>query len=119
MTQLNLTAIRSADIHKSAEFYKNLDLEFELHSHGKGPKHYASMNTEAVFEIYPTTEKMPVTTSSRIGFSVRSCDAVIKRIQDKGFKVVSMPKESPWGLRAVIKDPDGYSVEVISPAARE
>jgi len=114
MTRLNLTVIRSADIHRSADFYRNFDLEFELHSHGKGPPHFATLNTKTVFEIYPATEKMPVSKSTRIGFEVQSCEMVIKRTLEKGYDVVSMPKESPWGLRAVVKDPDGHSVEIIS-----
>jgi len=114
MTKLNLTVIRSSDIHMSVEFYKLLDLEFELHSHGKGPEHYATLDTEVVFEIYPATLKMPVSVSTRIGFSVCSCIETITKLKQNGFHINQEPKESPWGMRAVARDPDGHSVEIIS-----
>ncbi len=112
--QLNLTVIRAADIHNSANFYRNLDLEFELHSHGNGPQHYATLEGDTVFEIYPATEKFPVSQSTRIGFAVTSCDAVVQRIQTQGHRIISRPKDSPWGVRAVVVDPDGHRVEITS-----
>jgi predicted enzyme related to lactoylglutathione lyase len=33
-------------------------------------------------------------------------------VQQLGAAVVSPPADSPWGLRAVLADPDGHRVEI-------
>jgi len=114
MVKLNLTVIRSNDIQSSVKFYQLLGLCFELHSHGKGPKHYASLDTSTVFEIYPSTARFPVTIGTRIGFEVHSCGEVSSLLQQAGYEAKSLPKDSPWGVRAVFSDPDGHSVEITS-----
>ncbi|WP_419529575.1 VOC family protein [Haloferula sp.] len=115
MSRLNLTVIRSADIHQSAKFYELLGLQFELHSHGKGPKHYATIDSESTFEIYPATDERPVTIGCRIGFEVSSCDEISSSLIEAGFTASIMPTDTAWGRRAVFADPDGHPVEVVSP----
>jgi catechol 2,3-dioxygenase-like lactoylglutathione lyase family enzyme len=114
MTRLNLTVIRSADIHASARFYQNLGLKFELHSHGSGPKHYATLDSDITFEIYPASEKFPVSVGTRLGFEVSNCEKLSQTLLDEGYQIKSQPKDSPWGMRAVFADPDGHAVELIS-----
>ncbi len=112
--RLNLTVIRSADIHQSVSFYELIGLNFELHSHGKGPQHYATLGGDVVFEIYPATDKMPVTVGTRIGFEVDSCEKASRQLLEAGYTAKVMPNESPWGMRAVFSDPDNHSVEIVS-----
>ena len=114
MTRLNLIVIRSKDIHISVKFYELLGLKFELHSHGKGPKHYATVDSDTVFEIYPASEKFPVTVGTRVGFEVESCEEVSSCLIASGFTALNVPKESPWGMRAVFLDPDEHRVEIVS-----
>ena len=110
----NLIVIRSLDIDMLAEFYSLLGCNFEKHSHGKGPEHYAHEFDGAVFEIYPIKKGGPATVSVRIGFLVGSVDDTVKRMVKSGKgKLVSEPKDSPWGRRAVIDDPDGHRVELV------
>ena len=114
MARLNLTVIRSKDIHTSVKFYKLLGLQFELHSHGKGPKHYATVDSETVFEIYPASDKFPVTVGTRIGFKVNCCEQLSSILMSSGYNALTMPTKSPWGMRAVFVDPDNHRVEIIS-----
>ena len=106
--------IRSEEIHTSVKFYKQLGLKFELHRHGKGPEHYASLDTDTVFEIYPVSEKFPVTIGARIGFEVDSCEEVSAKLVEAGYAALTLPAESPWGVRAVFIDPDEHRVEIVS-----
>jgi lactoylglutathione lyase len=108
---LNLAVIRSSDIHRSAAFYRLLGLTFELHRHGNGPEHYSYQNRGAVFEIYPATTE-GVNAELRIGFAVTSVDSVVCVLESGGTNVISPPKDSPWGRRAVVEDPDGYKIEL-------
>ncbi|MFN3165426.1 MAG: VOC family protein [Phycisphaeraceae bacterium] len=113
---LNLVVILSSDIDKAEQFYKELGLFFEREQHGNGPEHLAACGEAGgvVFEIYPLGPKHQPTTSTRLGFSIDDVDAYIERLTELGGSVVSTPKDSEWGRRAVIKDPDGHTVELIT-----
>ena len=56
-----------------------------------------------------------VLSAVRIGFSVEDVDAVTESLHNIGGKVVSKPKEPEWGRRAVLKDLDGHTVELVAP----
>lgn len=112
-TLLNLLVIRSADIEKSLQFYRWLGLEFIQHQHGSGPEHYACSLGELTFEIYPRIDLAQDTTATRIGFRVDGLNALIAFLQEHGVSIISPPKNSPWGLRAVVNDPDGHRVELV------
>ena len=115
----NLVVLRSGDIDRAATFYSAMGLLFMKHSHGTGPEHYSSEVAGFVFEIYPINSTQLPTTSVRIGFSVDDVDSVIRLLEEVGGKIVSPPKDSEWGRRAVIKDLDGHSVELITPPNRD
>jgi predicted enzyme related to lactoylglutathione lyase len=38
--------------------------------------------------------------------------AKIAELEKQGITVISPPKNSPWGWRAVVTDPDGHKVEL-------
>jgi len=110
---LNLVVIRSADMERSLQFYKLLGLDFTQHRHGNGPEHYACELGIVVFEIYPRTDQAQDTASTRIGFQVNSLDSLVAKLQESGVTLISPPKDSPWGRRAVVNDPDGHRVELV------
>jgi lactoylglutathione lyase len=109
---LSLLVIRSPDIDRSARFYELLGLTFTKHTHGTGPQHYAAELGSAVFEIYPRRDEADSTSFTRLGFRVSNLDQTIATLQQSGAKVVSPPKDTPWGRRAVVDDPDGHRVEL-------
>lgn len=109
--KVSLLVIRSADIHQAVRFYQSLGMEFELHSHGSGPEHYASEECGFVFEIYP--EKPGIaSTGVRIGLRVGSVDDSITCLAELKVEILSPPADSPWGRRAVVRDFDGHTVEL-------
>jgi predicted enzyme related to lactoylglutathione lyase len=110
--QLNLVVIRAQDIDRAAEFYGLLGLEFQKHRHGSGPEHYTSEQGGTVFEIYPRQNQAEGSAGIRIGFRVPSIDALIAALEGVGARIVSPPKDSPWGRRAVLDDLDGHRVEL-------
>jgi lactoylglutathione lyase len=110
---LSLVVLRSANIELAAAFYSKLGLVFKLHRHGKGAEHYAAEMPGFVFELYPLTADGLTTTGSRIGFTVPSIDEVIASLNDYPNAVVSAAKDSEWGRRAVIADPDGHRIELL------
>ena len=111
--RLNLVVIRSRDIDTSAKFYTLLGLVLHKHRHGHGEEHFATEIDETVFEIYPRTRDVDSTLGTRLGFAVADLDALMEALRDNGTQVISAPKDSPWGRRAVVADPDGHRVELL------
>src|SRR5678815_5120511 len=98
---LNLLVIRSPDIDRSARFYELLGLVFTKHAHGTGPQHYAAELGSAVFEIYPRTDEKDSTSRTRLGFRVANLDQTILTLEQAGAKIVSPPKDTSFGRRAI------------------
>ena len=111
--RLSLIVLRAANPGVLADFYANLGITFVTHQHGSGPEHCsAELNFGVVFEIYPLKPGQPPTTSTRLGFSVESVTAACGALCAAGGKMVSEPKVSEWGLRAVLADPAGHRIEL-------
>lgn len=109
---INLLVIRSSDFDRASTFYNALGLQFTSHAHGKGPVHLACELGQQVFEIYPLGDGDLPTKSARIGFRVPLVDDAYTALLAAGGQSVSPPKDSPWGRRAVVADPDGHRVEL-------
>lgn len=116
---VNLVVLRSGEIDRAVTFYNAMGLSFTKHRHGTGPEHYSSEVAGFVFEIYPLGSNQQPTTSARIGFSVDDVDSAVRSLEEAGGEVISTPKDSEWGRRAVLKDLDGHSVELITPPPRQ
>lgn len=110
MITCNLIVLRAQDPKALAEFYERLGLVFEEDKHGKGPVHYAARLPGLVFEIYPRASEAESTRAVRLGLTVPSLE---RALADLPGSVVSPPKQTEWGLRAVIKDPEGHKVELL------
>ncbi len=89
-----------------------MEIEFNEHRHGTGPMHFAADLFGVVFEIYPAKTQDDVDRTTRLGFSVHKLQAVVDSLQSLGTSVIEEPVQSEWGFRAVVKDPDGRSVEL-------
>jgi catechol 2,3-dioxygenase-like lactoylglutathione lyase family enzyme len=113
---LNLIVLRVADIEHAMSFYRLLGLIFAKHTHGSGPEHYIAGLQDTWLELYPATPDQPVSSSTRIGFQVNDVDGLVAQLSAvEGAKVVVAAKESEWGHRAVVADPDGHRVELTNP----
>lgn len=115
----NLLVIRSPDIERAVTFYEQMGMLFVRHSHGNGPEHYASDICGFVFEIYPQRNADDGTTNTRLGFNVDDVDGVIDLLREIDVTIVTQPTDTEWGRRAVVKDFDGHTVELVTPANRE
>ena len=115
----NLLVIRSPDIDRAVTFYQQLGMLFDRHAHGNGPAHYASEIRGFVFEIYPQRNADDVTTNTRIGFKVDDIDGVTDLLRELDATIVTEPTDTRWGRRAVVKDFDGHTIELLTPANRD
>jgi len=110
---LNLVVLRSPDLARAAAFYSRLGLRFSQHRHGNGPEHYSAELAGGVFELYPLSADGASTLGTRIGFRVSSVDAALAGLSDYPDAIVTPARDSEWGRRAVVVDPDGHRVELI------
>ena len=110
---LNLIVLRSPDLARAAAFYSRLGLQFTQHRHGNGPEHFAAELHGGVFELYPLSPDGASTLGTRIGFRVPSVDAALAALSDYPNAVVTPARDSEWGRRAVVSDPDGHRVELL------
>ena len=119
---LNLLVLYSHDADRLAAFYTQFGFIFQKHRHGAGVEHYAAeivseqkeVRYPFVFEIYPA-KNGDAATRVRLGFRVPSVDDRIAALVADGVTVVTPTKQTEWGRRAVIADPDGNRVELTEP----
>jgi putative folate metabolism gamma-glutamate ligase len=110
--RLNLVVIKSSKVEMSAAFYSLLGLSFVRHCHGNGPEHFAAEQNSCVIEIYPALPSEDVQNRLRLGFAVENLNILNLQLQRQGTRIISPPKNSPWGLRMVVLDPDNNHVEI-------
>lgn len=102
--------------------YRTLGLTFTQEQHDTGPIHHSCDMGGTVLEIYPGNEggapdRMAGGATS-LGFRVPSVDAVLLALKQLGTPVITPPKDSHWGRRAVVADPDGRAVEILSSSGK-
>ena len=97
-------------------FYRALGLAFTEEQHGNGPVHHSCDMGGTVLEIYPGTDgnapDRRAGGATMLGFRVASIDATLVDLQKLGASVITPPRDSQWGRRAVVADPDGRAVEI-------
>ena len=109
---INLIVIHSQDMEISKKLYETIGISFLYEQHGSGRKHLSAVLEGVVFEIYPRSDNVD-TSAVRLGFRVPSVDKAIEDLEKIGVVVLSSPRDSQWGWRAVILDPDGYKLELV------
>lgn len=107
--KLNLLVLKTHHLDRLKDFYSAFGISFAEERHGDGPLHLSARVGDVILELYPL-QKGEAGGGTRLGFSVPDLNAVLKRL---GAAVVSGPRETEWGRRAVVKDPDGRRVEVV------
>jgi lactoylglutathione lyase len=110
---LKLLVLRTPQPVQLWRFYEVLGINFAEERHGTGPLHFAGRIGDAVLELYPLSKESGAHDSMvRLGFGVTDLSEVIRSLEAVGTTVVSEPKQTAWGTRAVVRDPDGRSVEL-------
>jgi lactoylglutathione lyase len=111
--RLSLLVIRSSDLEKSRRFYEAIGLAFIEEQHGKGPLHLACELGDVVLEIYALDSDSQATKQVRFGLRVADLDGALAALEAGGASPRTAAKESRWGRRAVICDPDGHTIELL------
>jgi lactoylglutathione lyase len=107
--KLTLLVLRTPKLEDLKKFYSALGLGFKSERHGNGPDHYAAMlDDDLVVELYPCLDGTPRDPGLRLGFHVDDIRETRRVLEEP-----ATPKQTPWGLRAVVRDPDGRIVDLV------
>ncbi len=110
---LRLLVLYTRQLDRLRDFFVPLGVSFVREQHGNGPVHYAGELAGVVLELYPLAEDaLSNEQLVRIGFSVLDLAATLHALTATGAALISAPRETEWGLRAVVRDPDGRAVEL-------
>lgn len=112
-SRLNLIVIRSVDPSRTVTFYKMLGMKFQEEQHGSGPVHWAAELDGIVLEIYPAKSADEVDVTTRLGFVVKDAASVLNTLRLSDVEIISDLKQTKWGLRAIVRDSDGRTVELV------
>jgi catechol 2,3-dioxygenase-like lactoylglutathione lyase family enzyme len=107
--KLNLLVLRTPRLEDLRRFYSALGARFESERHGNGPEHYAAtLGGDLVLELYPTLDGALPDPGLRLGLSVDDLGEALRSLGQ-----TATPRQTPWGLRALVRDPDGRTVELL------
>ena len=95
-------------------FYTQLGFQFVQEQHGTGPVHHSAPLGDGILEIYPLSDGVEADQTTRLGFAVSDLESIVECLDEA--HVRSKPKHTEWGLRAVLRDPDGRTVELYDQA---
>lgn len=110
---LTLVVLKTRQMEQLRLFIQTLGIELKEEQHGKGPIHFAGRVGGTVIEVYPLKDDgTPVDASTRLAFAVDNLAEIVQKLQSIGTQIITVPKETPWGLQAVVRDPDGRAVEL-------
>lgn len=114
--ELGALVLFSASIERAVAFYRAIGVQLETEQHDEGPPHYACELGNAHFALFPAPMgAAPVYGAGGCtfpGFVVESVAESVNAVRALGAAVRQEAEQYPWGLRAVIEDPDGRPVEV-------
>ena len=108
----------AGDLDAAVRFYRALGVPLEAEQHGPAdPVHFASELSGCHFAVFAADApgRAPGLTRagcSLVGLAVESVEVTLRAARDAGAPVLQEPEMYPWGLRAVVADPDGRPVEL-------
>lgn len=111
--KLSLIVLKTRQVDSLRSFYGALGIELAEEQHGKGPVHFAGKIGDAVLEVYPLPEgSSSADATTRLGFVIDNLAEVVGALKLFNTPIVTEPQVTEWGLRAVVRDPDGRAVEL-------
>lgn len=110
---LRLIVLRTKKMKRAKAFYGHIGLAFTREQHGAGPVHYSAALGETVLEIYPADKSAKGDGVARLGFAVSDVRRVLSTLEATGAPFIQHVRKTKYGEVAVVRDPDGRSVELV------
>jgi lactoylglutathione lyase len=114
MATFTLAMLMSNDLVRSRDFYRDV---IGLTVGVDQPPHWVDLILDGDMRLglHPADSRMPVLPGSMsLGFSVDDVDAFVAAAKAKGVEVMSEPRDAEFGRLAIVRDPDGYAVQLVT-----
>jgi predicted enzyme related to lactoylglutathione lyase len=110
----------TSSLETTVAFYRAMGIDLAEEDHGDGVLHFAAELEGCHFAVFPAsgTSRSPGLREpgcSFAGIAVESLRATLESVEKLGAPVLEDPTRYPWGIRAVVADPDGRPVEIFEP----
>lgn len=103
------------DLKRSRDFYRDV-LGLKLKTENLPHWVDFELGDGATLGLHPKTELLAVRPGSlQLGFTVGNVDTFVADCATLGVPVFQDPYDEPFGRVAIIGDPDGYPVQLVSP----
>ncbi len=118
--ELGALILFSANIDRVVSFYRAIGVPLSPETHDEGAEHYACELGVTHFAIFPPRTSLTNDAAGGAfpGFVVESVAESLEAARAKGARIRQEPDYYPWGLRAVVEDPDGRLVELFERASK-
>jgi predicted enzyme related to lactoylglutathione lyase len=114
MAQFTLAMLVCANLERSRNFYRDV-LGLKLKTDSIPDWVDFDLGGGAILGLHPKTELLAVRPGSlQLGFAVGNVDTFVADCAKKGVPVFQDPYDEPFGRFAMIGDPDGYAIQIIS-----
>lgn len=118
MTKFWVAMLVCADLERSRGFYRDV-LGLKLKTGDERQWAEFDLGNGATLVLHPKTELVAVRPGSlQLGFTVDNVDRFIADCAAFNVPVFQDPYDEPFGRIAVIGDPDGYPIQITSPARK-
>lgn len=115
VTALAAVVFTCKDIDRSVRFYKALGVEVRETRHGGSGPHFTCSLGGVHFALYPTDDvERGAQSGVQIGLMVTNLDGAVAAVKAAGANVLQAPTPKPWGITAIVEDPDGRRVELVN-----
>lgn len=113
-TALAAVVLTCRDLPASVRFYRALGLDVRETKHG-GPAHFTCGIAGVHFALYPHdgVERGPQS-ASQLGFMISNLEGALEALKTAGGKILQGAAPKPWGVTALLEDPDGRRVELVA-----
>jgi catechol 2,3-dioxygenase-like lactoylglutathione lyase family enzyme len=116
MAAFSVALLVCSDLARSRDFYREL-LGLELIDDRSPAWVEFEIGPGVALRLHPKSEFLAVRPGSlQLGFTVENVDAFVAGCAAQGIPVFEDPYDDPFGRMAVIGDPDGYPIQVGTPA---
>jgi lactoylglutathione lyase len=110
---LGLIVLRTKNIQKITAWYGAIGIEIVKEKHEKTKSTYTADLEGLLLEFLPLSEETPAPEPNvRLGFVVADLEKTLAELKAHATVVINPPQSTSRGFRAVVRDPDGRSVEL-------
>jgi predicted enzyme related to lactoylglutathione lyase len=119
MTKFWVAMLVCADLARSRDFYRDV-LGLRIKTDQSPNWVEFDLESGATLVLHPKSELVAVRPGSlQLGFSVDSVDRFVADCAAFKVPVFQDPYDEPFGRIAIIGDPDGYPIQLMSPARKK